>query len=401
MDKIDVKAYGTLLSLLQSEMFGRDAEINAADVDWTFTLTEADRHVVTALLFPTMMQLPGVPDDALGSACNAAMSTSQSLEVMLEHQRKLLDLLEQHNIPCVILKGMSVARMYPHPELRAPGDIDILVDEENINEVGRLMLADGFALSHDQEKHVCYDKGNLSVEVHRKVARYPDNEKGHYTKEYMRSAPNRAVQATLNGVSFPVLPDVDQLISLLLHMAEHLSDSGIGLRQLCDWAVAVHAMRSEIGEEQLHLLDRCGLLVFAKTMTRLCEKYLGLPPVDWAADADETATDTLISDILDGGNFRAQYNARPLGSVLTDGYNTEDRRKTSVIRSYIQFVRNRLRYEHPWAKSFLWVILFGAFYPARYIVRMLLGKRRKVNVKQVIQTSREREQMIWQLKLYK
>lgn len=398
MGKIDVNAYGTLLSLLQSELFGREKEINAAD--WTFTLAEADRHVVTALLFPTMMQLRSVPDDALGSACNAAMSTSQSLEEMLEHQRKLLDLLAKNNIPCVILKGMSVARMYPHPELRAPGDIDILVDEENIDEVRSLMLADGFSLTHDKEKHVCYDKGDLSVEVHRKIARYPDNEKGNFTREYMRGAPERAVQATLNGVSFPVLPDVDQLISLLLHMAEHISDSGIGLRQLCDWAVAVNAMRSEIREEQLQLFDRCGLLAFAKTMTGLCEKYLGLPAVEWAADDDETVEDALISDILDGGNFRAQYSARPLSSVLTDGYNAEGRRKTSVIRSYIQFVRNRLRYEHPWAKSFAWVILFGAFYPAQYFVRMLLGKRRRVNVKQVIQSSRAREQMIWQLKLY-
>ncbi len=398
MRKIDVKAYGTLLSLLQSELFGREKEINADD--WPFTLTEADRHVVTALLFPTMMQLRGVPDDALGRACNAAMSTSQSLEVMLERQQKLIDLLSENNIPCVILKGMSIARVYPHPELRAPGDIDILVDEENIDEVGRLMLSDGFSLSHDQEKHVCYDKGDLSVEVHRKIARYPDNEKGDFTREYMRSAPKRAVQAMLNGVKFPVLPDIDQLISLLLHMAEHISDSGIGLRQLCDWAVAVNAMRNEIGEEQLQLLDRCGLLVFAKTMTRLCVKHLGLPEIDWATDADETAADTLFSDILDGGNFRAQYNARPLSRVLTDGYNAEKRRKTSVIRSYIQFVRNRLRYEHPWAKNFAWVALFGAFYPVRYVVRMLLGKRRKVNVRQVIQTSREREQMIWQLKLY-
>ena len=51
-------------------------------------------------------------------------------------QDQLLDLLEQNDIPCVILKGSAAAMAYPNPTLRSMGDVDFLVkrkDFERIN----------------------------------------------------------------------------------------------------------------------------------------------------------------------------------------------------------------------------------------------------------------------------
>ena len=87
-----------------------------------------------------------------------------------------------------------------------------------------------------------------------------------------------------------------QMISLLTHMADHMEVSGIGLRQLCDWAVTIHRFRNDIGEEDIALLERCGLLRYASVMTRVCEKYLSLPAFEWHHDIEKEIVDVVNGD---------------------------------------------------------------------------------------------------------
>ncbi len=204
----------------------------------------------------------------------------------------------------------------------------------------------------------------------------------------------------MGAYAFPALSGMYQIISLLAHMDQHLATEGIGLRQLCDWAVAVHAQRQQIGAEQLDLLEQCGLLQFAKVITRICEKYLALPPLPWCADADESLADALMADMLEGGNFQSNGQQRPFGGVLTDAYNVDHGMKNSIVRNYFQYVRRRIKFYHPWAKSILWVVPFSIFYPARWTVRMLLGKRRKFSVKQAVHSAKKREKLLRELHLY-
>ena len=392
---------GILLSLLSHELFGTKLELDASSVNWPALLAESDRHAVTALVFPGVMQLPGISDELMNRICGAAVSASQESERMLQAQQEILKLLEQNAIPCAVLKGTSVARLYPHPELRVPGDIDILVSKDKLEMVCGLLGGQGFVQTEVSEKHTCMDKPGVSVEVHTMVSVFPDTLKGATARETMADAEGHTEAASLGGSTFPVLSGLYQIISLLVHMEQHLSDAGIGLRQLCDWAVTVNAYRDQIGAAELNQLDCCGLLCFAKIVTRICEKYLGLPPIQWCADADEELADALAEDILKGGNFRAQAPQRPFGGVLTDAYNEAGRTKTSTLHSYFRYIRKRIAYDHPWAKGGFWLVVFGIFYPLRWTVRMLLGKRKKFNVKQAISSARQREELLRRLKLYK
>ena len=171
-----------------------------------------------------------------------------------------------------------------------------------------------------------------------------------------------------------------QIIALLAHMEQHLATSGIGLRQVCDWAVTAHALRNCFDGETLALLERCGLLRFAQIMTRLCEKHLGLPPCSWITDASDALVDAMLADVLDGGNFQSQYTKRPFAAVLTDAYDVSGKGKTSLFRNYIRYLKKYLRQNEPWAKSRLWLPVFGVFLPARWGVRVLLGKRKQINL---------------------
>lgn len=395
------KKTNALLALLAHEIFDQAIDIDASTVDWVAAIEEAKRHKVTALLYPAIRSMDGVSEAIFNKVCGTAITVAAASEAMLKEQQRILDLLEVHQIPCAILKGTSVAYLYPHPELRTIGDIDILVDEQKLNEACAFLQEQGFVPTCTAEKHLCLQKGAVWVEMHRMVSVFPESEKGRFTKQFMLEALCHTQTAEIKGVRFPMLSDVYQIISLLAHMEQHLATSGIGLRQVCDWAVTVDALRDCFDGESLTLLERCGLLQFAKIMTRLCEKYLGMPPCSWTTDASESLVDAMLADVLDGGNFQSQYTERPFTAVLTDAYDAGGKGKSSIFHSYIQYLQKYIRQNCPWAKSRMWIPVFGIFLPARWSVRVLLGKRRKVNLTQAVRTARKREKLLRELELYR
>lgn len=401
MSSTEKKETKALLELLAYEIFDQAMDIDASTVDWSAVLAEAQRHKVTALLYPAIRSMDGVPEAIFNKVCGTAIAVATASEAMLKEQRSILDLLEAHQIPCVVLKGTSVAYLYPHPELRTIGDIDILVEEENLDEACKALQADGFAPSYTAEKHLCLQKGAVWVEMHRMVSVFPESEKGRFTKQTMTGALRHTQEAEISGVCFPMLSGAYQIIGLLAHMEQHLDSSGIGLRQVCDWAVTAHALRNCFDGETLALLERCGLLRFAKIMTQLCEKYLGLLPCQWTANAPAALVDAMLSDVLEGGNFQSQHEKRPFADVLTDAYDVAGKGKTSLFRNYIRYLKKYLRQNDPWAKSRLWIPVFGVFLPIRWGVRILLGKRKGVSLSQAVGTARDREKLLRELGLYR
>lgn len=395
------KETNALLALLAHEIFDQAMDIDASTVDWSAVLVEAQRHKVTALLYPAIRSMDGVPEAIFNKVCGTAIAVATASEAMLKEQRRILDLLEARQIPCAVLKDTSVAYLYPHPELRTIGDIDILVDEENLDEACKALQADGFAPTYTAEKHLCFQKGAVWVEMHRMVSVFPESEKGRFTKQTMTEALRHTQEAEISGVRFPMLSGAYQIIALLAHMEQHLATSGIGLRQVCDWAVTAHALRNCFDSETLALLERCGLLRFAKIMTRLCERHLGLPVCPWTADASDTLVDGMLSDVLEGGNFQAQYAKRPFADVLTDAYDVAGNGKTNLLRNYVRYLKKYLRQNYPWAKNRLWLPAFGVFLPARWGVRVLLGKRKKINLMYAVGMARERERLLRELELYR
>ena len=86
--------------------------------------------------------------------------------------------------------------------------------------------------------------------------------------------------------------------------------------------------------------------------------------------------------------------------VLTDAYDVAGKGKTSLFRNYIRYLKKHLRQKYPWAKSRLWLPVFGIFLPVRWGVRVLLGKRKKINLMHAAGMARERERLLREMKLY-
>jgi len=158
---------------------------------------------------------------------------------------------------------------------------------------------------------------------------------------------------------------------------------------LSDWAVGYNAFGEINGLWNAQIYGHQGTEYILKGADYNCEI--------------EPGQSTNFGYTLTGDSFKIPQNIVNCAERvdITDGYNVENSKGESVISSYSKYIRGRIRDEHPRSKSNLWIVAFGIFYPLRWTVRMLLGKRRKFSIRQTIHSAQKREQLLRKLKLYK
>ncbi len=235
-------------------------------------------------------------------------------------QKEAIALLEQSGIPCVILKGTSAAAVYPNPALRVLGDIDLLVKPKQQQAAVACLQESGYSEVLDEEHHchLTISKNGISVEVHWEpngLFMCADGE----VRQNIRDFLSNAVACRQWVGDEPVLSDGHQAVVLLLHKLEHFVGGGLGLRQLCDWAMFVDKRMDEALWLKLSpKLDSFGLKVFAQVITRVCVDYLGLPEekAPWAMDADKDLAAMVMEDIIRAGNFGRKESAKNYGGAL-------------------------------------------------------------------------------------
>lgn len=299
-----------LLGLLRRALFGQPFVIETTEVDWAQLYQEARAHTVQLLLYDAMtgQELDSMPLSLANMWRSDALQILQRNLLLLREQENILNILRKSNIPVTVFKGSACADNYPRPEMRCFGDIDLLVSKANIHLAQQLLKEQGYTKRKEAcPWHVALQRDKYVVELHFAVSGIPDGVVGERLVQYLQSLPQ--------------LDICQQAVALLLHKLNHLRKDGLGLRQLCDWALFVQKWIDEESWTQLKpRLESFGLLHFAKVITRLCVEYLSLPEqaASWCMDADQILTADLLHDILQTGNFGSKQQR--LGQKLfTDG----------------------------------------------------------------------------------
>ena len=159
----EYSAQASLCALLSYELF--DVPLHLTSVGGV--LEEAQRHSVTPLIYPAVKgtrRAAGIlrqEEELLFAVRRTALYSVRRFESVLNCQTELLALLE--DIPCAVLKGMSVACIYPHSELRTAGDIDLLVREADLKRASVILSEHGYTYTHATDLHTCFIKCELCI----------------------------------------------------------------------------------------------------------------------------------------------------------------------------------------------------------------------------------------------
>ena len=91
--------------------------------------------------------------------------------VLLKEEVKLFSArMEEEKIPYAFFKGYELRELYPVPELRTMGDVDVLVRDEDLERTAEVLCGLGYQKEEGGSAVWALKKDNFSYEVHRRLA---------------------------------------------------------------------------------------------------------------------------------------------------------------------------------------------------------------------------------------
>lgn len=280
-----------IFDILKASLFTNEPFVLS---NWQPLFEEMKQQTVAALPYNIL------PKDAKEWRTYCLRKQGQFVRVM-HAQDQLISLLESNGISCVILKGAAAAMYYPYPSLRTMGDVDFLVKRGDLERTASLLEANGYFQVEDKYSkihHYSYSKDNITFELHWRLPIVSEHDERRLS--FFEEGIDHREWHEIDGYKFPALPNVLNGLVLIFHIDFHLR-SGIGLRQIVDWMMYMSRISAEEWEILQPLLTDNGVEKLARTVTILCQRYLGLPQI--IEDDPSLPVDELFSYVLEKGNF--------------------------------------------------------------------------------------------------
>lgn len=346
MVQLDVSKI-VLLELIKKSQFGGAIEFPIENCDWDLVYSEAQNQTVLGIIAPEVPVVVRESDEKWQKIQDQLFAFNLRY---FYAENELTKLLDDADIPFVILKGVSAAIYYSHPERRSMGDIDFIVPQDCLEKTQKLLVDNQYVLEkqHTYKRHIGYIKNGISFELHHHYSH-----DGFDIEDYLIEGIKNRVYEKIDYIEFSMLPKLSNGLLLLDHLRHHLR-SGLGLRQVIDWMMYVYRILDDSfwNTEFEYVAQEKGLVTFAKTVTRMCQIYLGLPNTfTWCMDADLAVCDLLLESLFISGNF-----GRKNGQGRSIEMASVNIKKRGLFR-YLQLAGEhnwKAYHKHHYLKPFCW-----------------------------------------------
>ena len=324
MKKKKIDAY---FMFLRSALWG-ETEDAPKEVDWKQILETARRQTTMGLVCHAGLQCEAaksLPEK------NKGFLRQQLLSLARTHQRinamiaKIVTVLHNNGIESVLMKGQGLAANYPVPELRQCGDIDLYVGTENFDKacvlVNEMAGEAEAAKGHGYVVHYGVTIEGISMEIHRLTYWFPDSELNAIYQSYSDKGMIAGGRSLLLGGVKVWLPDDTFNVFFVFHHAyRHFVSEGIGMRQLCDFAMLLHAKCKTINCDELsEMLVSLNLMDAWQVFGGIAVDFLGLPQDEmpfYKAKFRRRAK-CAVGIILKEGNFGREWDMTKKHSAQT------------------------------------------------------------------------------------
>ena len=210
-----------------------------------------------------------------------------------------------------ILKGQGNAGMYPIPESRTSGDIDIWVNGDRKDIIK--FVRQKFPKAFEQYIHIDYPiYDDVPVEVHFTPGELIIPKYDKRFQEWAANYGKSLFDARINSQSDYMVPSIGfNAVFQMVHIVTHFFIEGIGLRHFVDYyyvLVKVKGERLEVKEIQ-ETLCWLGLEKFARGVMGIEQYCLGLEERYLLFEPSEKIGKVILKEMEEGGNF-GQYDER-------------------------------------------------------------------------------------------
>lgn len=207
----------------------------------------SDRQAVRGLVCNSLAKLS--KDVVLSNV--DAFEIYQSLQLIGQHNTKLfralaslVHLLDDSDIPFVVVKGQTIEALYPLRHLRVPGDIDFYISKKYFDRAKKLIFKTWNVTydAGDGNMHFEFMHEGVVFEMHFVLIVFSSRKIQRRFNVLLDNV--TCLRRDIDGVSIPVFTPEFEILYTFLHLYHHFMELGIGVRHLCDFAVLCHQHRS-------------------------------------------------------------------------------------------------------------------------------------------------------------
>ncbi len=297
-----------LITLLRAFLERKTAPPPPDDLDYErlslLAKNGAVAGIVGYMLLPYMDQ---IPTEWSTYWQRAFYTTAANFENKSELCVALTKELDAHGIPYAILKGMAIKGLYPVPQLRTFGDVDVFVPPAFRERLIAYIKDNGDTVSWEDDTQVCIQRQSLFVEFHFDL--HHDAPRGlPLLGAYIAQAEQHMQE--WSAADMKTVSPTFHFIYMLSHQMRHFETDSAGLRSFLD--IAVWIQSGQIPERDIlkPLLEQYGLLPFAQRVMQLITFWFGISSPLGGEAVPAADADFLLSYILDAGQFAKKQNPR-------------------------------------------------------------------------------------------
>lgn len=286
--------------------------------DWAHLLHFAKKQSLVGFLFSGIEKLPQeqLPSRELLLKWYAIAERTKQANAKLNVRCRELDaILKEGGLRGCVLKGQGVALLYPKPEYRQCGDIDMWVgtsdgNKVSINSIVVYVKQRGVTVSHIDVKHSdmqFFD--DAQVEIHFKPSYSYNFIYDRRLDKWFKSVSKEQFENFDSEVGFAYPTIGFNLVYSLLHIYRHLFSEGIGLRQMLDYYYILMNSTADSRKQAYRTMCRLGMKGFAGAAMYVLQEVFGLHNDYLLCEPSEKSGKFILNEILTAGNF-GQYDNR-------------------------------------------------------------------------------------------
>jgi len=313
-----------LFELLQGELWGKPLSFTElSHADYVAVMELATQQTADGLVGDCLMQR-GVTlqkEDAVNLYARVEHIKHTNAHLN-SHLKGFAAFLERHTVKYVIVKGQVIGALYPNPDVRTSGDIDIYCPGDDFAKAMRLIeqrLGRSLGGMSGGGKHVEFTTGKVAYELHHQLTQLATRRHQDYWDKMIAEAVEaKTATVDVNGQGVQTLTATYNVLYVFVHLFFHMTASGVGLRQLCDWAVMLHSVSSSGAWTEANPRDGIDTAKLQEILTALgyhkafmamgafVVECLGLPEKDFPfqlGEKDRRWVSVIRNNILKRGNF--------------------------------------------------------------------------------------------------
>ena len=273
-DVKDLPLTDKMIEFVRAAILERDPGIpNDSNIDWDKLMDFSKNQGLIAWVWDGICRLPIEQQPPRQYRINWGMS-AQEIWDRYEQQKKVLaemvEICNQNHMRLLLMKGVGLSELYPKPQSRPSGDIDIYLFDDY--EKGNLLFGDG--VNYFYNKHASFDYHGVHIENH--VT--PLDRDTIFEREIGDYLQFEIGNITMTSEGFYVFSPIANLVYLVTHSLHHFNpNQAVPLRNIIDVIWFTWTYREKLSPSHCYqVMSKLGLDSTFELFLLMGEMVLGI-----------------------------------------------------------------------------------------------------------------------------